>query len=51
MSLNLERKLAQRPKAPPKEPKEVIIFKSPAEELRWRIEQMQKNPVRELTWR
>ena len=51
MSLNLERKLAQRPKAPPKEPKEVIIFKSPAEELRWRIEQMQKNPVRELSWR
>ena len=45
MSLNLERKMRQKPKVERKE-KEVIVFKSAAEEQAWRISKMCENPVR-----
>eukprot|EP00042_Codosiga_hollandica_P040644 m.352907 g.352907 ORF g.352907 m.352907 type:complete len:187 (-) comp55917_c0_seq1:56-616(-) len=44
MSLNLERKLSQKPKPPPKEKPELVILNSTTDHLRWRIEQMQRNP-------
>ena len=49
MSLNLEIKLqraAQKEKAYVKPEKEVIIFKSAAEEQRWRLGKMMERPVR-----
>ena len=50
MSLNLEKRLNPKVRKAPPPKAELVIFKTPYEEQKWRLEQIMKDPVRRCTY-